>query len=83
MGFLSHNFGSRYASKPIKDSKDTDYSPFSKKSWAKKMAFWVSTQGQIYLAKKAKTCTHCDVTHREPQIWNEKLFFQSELEDFV
>jgi len=33
--FLSHNFGSSYASKPIKDFKDADYSLVSKKSWAK------------------------------------------------
>jgi len=32
MGFLSHNFGSRYASKPINNSKDTDYSLVYKKN---------------------------------------------------
>ena len=41
------------------------------------MAHWVGTQGQVYLAKEAKTCPHCDVTHREPQIRNEKNIFQS------
>ena len=39
------------------------------------MACWIVTQGQVYLAKKAKTCTHCDVTHREHQIQNETKFF--------
>jgi len=38
------------------------------------MAHWVGTQGQVYLAKEAKTCPHCDVTHREPQIRNEKKY---------
>jgi len=46
------------------------------------MARWIGAQGQVHLAKKAKTCPHCDVTHREPQIRNEKNFFQSDLEDF-
>jgi len=36
--FLSHNFGSRYASKPIKGSKDPDDSLDSIKTQAKKMA---------------------------------------------
>jgi len=44
--FLSHNFGSRYANKPIKGSKDSDDSLDSKKIKAK-MACWVGTQGQV------------------------------------
>jgi len=40
------------------------------------MARWVGAQGHVDLAKKAKTCPHCDVSHREPQIRNE-IFFQS------
>jgi len=39
------------------------------------MAHWIGAQGQIYSVKKAKTCPHFDVTHREPQIRNEKIFF--------
>jgi len=46
------------------------------------MAHWVGTKGQVYLVKEAKTCRHCDVTHREPQSRNEKIF-QSELEDLL
>jgi len=26
-------------------------------------------------AKSAQTCTHCDVTHKEPKIQAEKIFF--------
>jgi len=37
----SHNFGSRYASKPIKDSKDSDDSLRSKTKLSQKMAHWV------------------------------------------
>jgi len=81
MGFLSHSFVSRYDSKPIKDFKDTDYRLVSKKILSQNMVCWIGTQGQVYLAKKAKTCPHCDVTHREPQIRNEKKIFKSELED--
>jgi len=36
IGFLSHNFGFRYARKPIKGSKDADFSLVSKKTLAKK-----------------------------------------------
>jgi len=38
------------------------------------MAQWVGAKGQVYLAKMAKTCPHCDVIHREHQIQNEKFF---------
>jgi len=31
--FLSHNFGSRYARKPIKGSKDSDENLDSEKTW--------------------------------------------------
>jgi len=63
MGFLSHNFGSRYASKPINNSKDTDYSLVYKK-----MLCWIGAQRQVHLAKKVKACPHCDGTHKESQI---------------
>ena len=33
------------------------------------MACWVGTHDQVYLDKEAKTCSHCDITHREPQIF--------------
>jgi len=69
--FLSHNFSSRYAIKPIKDSRYADYNLVSKK----KKNSWVSAQNQVYLAKKAKRCPHCDITHRELQIWNEFFFY--------
>ena len=34
-GFLNPNFGSRYASKSIKGSKDADFGLVSQKNWAK------------------------------------------------
>jgi len=34
------------------------------------MAYWVGAKGQVHLAKMAKTCPHCDVTHSEPQTQN-------------
>jgi len=52
--FLSHNFGFSYARKPIKGSKDADFSFVSNKTWAKKMAGGVGTQGQVISAKKQK-----------------------------
>ena len=47
---------------------------FPEKTWAKKITRWVGTQGLVKLAKKAKTCPHYDVTHRQPQIQNVKFF---------
>jgi len=44
--------------------KESDDSLVSKKNL---MAHWVSAQGQVNLAKKAKTCPHYDITHRKPQ----------------
>jgi len=40
IGYLSQNFGSRYASKSIKGSKDADQSIFQKKI-EPKMAHWL------------------------------------------
>ena len=73
-GFLSHNFGTRNARKSIKGSQDSDYNLVSKIIWTKKMAHCVGGKGQAYLAKKAKTRPHCDVSHRECQTqkWKKK-----------
>jgi len=76
--FLGHTFGSRYAKMPIKGSKDSDDSLVSKKTWAKKLAHWISAQGLIKLAIK---------TQKHPYLWrpskwtpnpNLKLFFSVE-----
>jgi len=32
-------------------------------------------------AKNAQTCSHCDVTHKEPKIQVEKFFLRSQIED--
>jgi len=45
--FLIHNFGPRYARKPIKGSKDPDHSIVSKK-----MAHWVGAQGLGTVSQK-------------------------------
>ena len=45
------------------------------------MARWVGTQGQVNSAKRTQKHPIWDVTHREPQTQNWKVFFQSELED--
>jgi len=39
------------------------------------MTRWVGAQGQVNLAKKAKTFLHCDVTHIKHQTQNEKVCF--------
>jgi len=44
---LSHNFGSRYARKTIKGSKDSDDNLGSKNNLIQKMACWVGAQGQV------------------------------------
>jgi len=38
------------------------------------MIHWVGAQGQANLAKKAKTCSHYDITHRKLQSQNKKKF---------
>jgi len=53
-----------------------DHSLVSKKDKSKKMAHWVGTQGQVKLAKNARTSPHYDIAPRKPQTQNEKhLFF--------
>jgi len=39
--FFDPYFGSKYARKLIKASKDSDDSLVSKKAWAKKLAHWI------------------------------------------
>jgi len=48
-GFLSHNFGSRYAGKSVKGSKDADF------SLSQKIAQCFGAQGQVNSAKNALT----------------------------
>jgi len=38
------------------------------------MTNWVGAQGQVNLAKKAKTSPHCDITHRKPTLKTKKNF---------
>jgi len=65
----------------MKNFKDADYRLASKKILTQNMACWVGAHGQVYLAKNAKTCPNCNVTHREPRTRNETFFLQSVLED--
>jgi len=46
------------------------------------MFFCVGVHGHVTSAKKVGKCFHCDVTHREPQSENEKMFSKSEQENF-
>jgi len=43
-------------------SEEYDDNLVSKKKFAKKFDHWISAQGQVNLAKKAKTCPRYDVT---------------------
>jgi len=45
--FFSHNFGSKYASKALKGSKDSDDSLQSKKFLNQKMAIWVVAYAEM------------------------------------
>ena len=74
-GFLSHNFVSRCASKTIKGSKDSFSSHKSKKILSEKNFALRWRPGPGKGAKNAQTCSHCDVTHEEPKIQAEKIFF--------
>jgi len=70
-GFLNHNFGSRYASKSNKGSKDADPSLVSKKCWDKKMSHWIGARGQVKLAKNAKTSCY---PRKIPNLKRKKFF---------
>ena len=82
--FLAHNFGSTYARKPLKSSKDADHSLVFKENLSQKYGSlgWGPGPGKVG-PKVAKTCPHCDVIHRKLQTKNEKFFFQSQLKDLL
>jgi len=67
---MIHNFGSRYARKPIKGSKDSDDSLVSKKNWSEKIGSldWHLGPGEV-----AKNTPTCDAPAREPK--TKKNFF--------
>ena len=75
---MIHNFGSRYARKPIKGSKDSDDSLVSKKNWSEKIG---SLDWHLGPGEGAKNTPTCDAPAREPQIQNQKKLFQLKLED--
>jgi len=56
--FLCHNFGSKYARKPMKGSKDSNGSLVSKTNRAKKLAHWISVQGHVKWAIKTQKQPH-------------------------
>jgi len=72
--FLAHDFGSRYARKTVKDSKDADHSLVSKNNLNQQMTYWIGVQSRVKVAKKTQNHPHCDVTPREPEIQNETIF---------
>jgi len=51
MCFLSATFGTRNARKPIKGSKDSDYSLVSKTNWAKRLARWFCARSRLFRPK--------------------------------
>jgi len=73
--FLSHNFRSRYASNSVKGSKDSFSSQESKKIERKEFRIGLGPRARQSWPEMAQTCSHCDVTHKEPKIQAEKLFF--------
>jgi len=76
--FLSHNFGSSYARKPIKSSKDSDNILDSEKQTAKKLAHWIGACFRVKLAKKRKNTPLVTSPTENPK---RKFFFQSQLQD--
>ena len=71
-GFLTHNFGNRYASKSIQGSIDADFDLVFNKTFSQKSGSMGWGPG---LAKISKTCLLCDVTSRNPPTENEIRFF--------
>jgi len=65
IGFLSHNFGSRYARKPIKDSKDSDHSLIFNKKIKPKNGWlgWRPESGK--LGQKGENMPYYDGTHKK------------------
>jgi len=55
--FLAHDFGSRYARKPLKGSNDADHNLFSKQNLIQNIFHWVGAQGQVKLAPKSQKHT--------------------------
>ena len=78
IGFLSHSFVSRYDRKPIKNSKDADFSPVSKKRWAKNGSLgWRPRPGKL-----GQNGQNMSPLWRQPQkTQNEQFCFQSQAED--
>jgi len=70
-GFLTHNFGYRYASKAIKGSIDVDFDQVFNKTLSLKNGSMGWGPGP---AKISKTCVLCDVTSRNPPTEKEKRF---------
>ena len=76
-GFLSHNFGHRYAiaSKSIKGSKDADFGLVFKK-----MGQWVAAQGQVNSAKLRKHSLIVTSPPENTKSKAKKIFFRSQIE---
>jgi len=79
IGFLSHNFGYRYARRLNKGSKDADFSLVSKKNLSQKWLVGLATRARQSWPKIRKH-PHLRRSHREPQTqnWKKLLFFSTE-----
>ena len=75
---LWRNFGSWYARKPIKGSKDSDDSLVSKKNSSEKFGSLVWRPGRRKLGQKRKWHPHCDVLAQRTPNPKRKNFFQSQ-----
>jgi len=73
--FLAHDFGSRYARKPLKGSNDMDHSLVFKKTRANNILIGLGPRARYTWPKDRKKCPHFYVIPRKPQTQNEKLFF--------
>ena len=71
-GFLTHNFGYRYARKSIQGSIDADFDLVFNKTLSQTSGSMGWGAGP---AKISKTCLFCDVTSRNPPTESEKRFF--------
>jgi len=70
---MSHYFGSKYARKPIKGSKDSDHNLVSKKILSQKNGSLGWGPGPGKFGQKTKTCPPYDVTHRKPKSQTKNL----------
>ena len=75
IGFLRHNFGYRYVSKPIKGLKDVDFSLVSKRNLSEKNGLFGWRPGPDKVGPKSKTLSLLMSPTENPKPKTKKFIF--------